>query len=191
MTSLAITSVINDGNQGDSRTLAASTQGASTISPAAMKEGILYALTTPKNPPLDPATFNMWYNNKHLYDVCASTMCDLAIRYRNVDDDSQYQFLAIYRVPDSSLLEEETLNSIKAGVPKESQLLPGSHNAYDLLEVTSEALEQIQKFENPASTGKRSERIVTGHLEPQDCTEDEFKQFCRLQVSDISFLSGP
>lgn len=151
-----------------------------------MVGGILYAKTTPKNPPLDPSTFNVWYNNKHLYDVCQSSLCDLAIRYQNIDTDSDYQFLAIYRVPDASLLEEETLNAIKAGIPKTSDVLPENHNALDMLEVDSEALELVQKFENPASEGKRSERIVTGHLEPEHCSEEEFEQFCRIQVSSLS-----
>ncbi|KAK3061487.1 hypothetical protein LTS18_006096, partial [Coniosporium uncinatum] len=105
--------------------------------------GLLLAFSSPTDPSVTQDAYNKWYTDIHIGDVVDSGLADLAIRYKNLNPDARYQYLAIYRTPDLALLgDPETMKK----VPTRHELFGGK----DWTEVVDQRMRvwtQIQSFE--------------------------------------------
>lgn len=147
--------------------------------------GLLIALTNPKHPDLTEDTFNKWYSTQHIQDVVDAGLADIALRYKNLNPKAKWQYLAIYRIPDTSKLSDE---KFMGSIRKDSDLLPGTEPGskggtwMDTVETDLPAYEPIQSFEGPNEQKTRAKGIVTVGMEPAEGTDDDFDDWYRKQV---------
>lgn len=152
-----------------------------------MTAGLVVVKSNPGNPEWDLNTFEKWYSTVHIKDVCESGLADLAIRYRNLDPNARFQYLAIYRLPDVSKLQDK---AVMDSVPKTSELVPGKEKGTmggdwrEALDMDMTTFECVQKFEGPNATGKRAKGLVLVGIEPAEGDDEELDKFYRLQACD-------
>lgn len=114
-----------------------------------------------------------------------SGLSDLAVRYKNINPDAKWKYIALYRVPDLSKLQDEKL---MASIPKCSDSLPGKEPGTkggdwpDVLENEIVAMETIQSFEGPNEVKQRGKGIVTVGMEPEQGSDQDFDDWYRKQV---------
>jgi hypothetical protein len=121
--------------------------------------GFIYALTNPTHPDLNHERFNKWYDEVHVPDVVNSGMAELALRYKNLNPDAKYQYLAVYRIPDLGFMADpEKMKAIRTN----HELLPGKNGGgggllNEVADVGIKVLQQIQQFEPgfETKTGKK------------------------------------
>jgi hypothetical protein len=114
--------------------------------------GLFYVESRIINPSvLDASTFNTWYDTVHIPDILHTSGMKTAIRYRGVDKEQKYPFLACYPVQDISFLSSEEFKSI----PHQSDMLPGpGHSCFDNAQFDSRVYSHVQTYEAAeASTG--------------------------------------
>lgn len=117
--------------------------------------------------------------------VVDSGLADLAVRYKNLNPDAKWKYLALYRVPDLSKMQDQKLMD---SIPKNSDSLPGKEpgskggNWPDVLENDIAPLEILQSFEGPNEVKERGKGIVTVFMEPQQGSDDDFDDWYRKQV---------
>jgi hypothetical protein len=119
--------------------------------------GLLYVLSNPL-PPLSEQDFNTWYSEHHIKHVVDAGLADLAIRYKNTNSSSKYQYLSIYRMPDVSKLEDE---KIRESIPKTHDLLPDGKGWPEALEHDIRTYTLLQKFEGVLGSEGRSREPST------------------------------
>ena len=107
--------------------------------------GLMLVRSRPKHPEeLTDEVFNKWYSTVHIQDVVNSGAADLAIRYKNLDPKAEYPYLALYRIPDLAFLQD---TSQMEKIPTKSDMLPGSHDLFQELEMERRVYGLLQKFE--------------------------------------------
>lgn len=156
--------------------------------------GLMVVYSRPTAADLSEEDFNKWYQTEHIPDIVKCGLSDLVLRYKNVDKKARFQYLALYRLPDSEKVNDpETMSCI----PLTSQLLPGKvkgtkGGAYpDIMDMDMINYKRIQTFEGPVPHLGRALAISTAAIEPAAGTEAEFDEWYRKQHLDMfSMLDG-
>lgn len=91
--------------------------------------GILLAATYITDPALSDKTFNKWYNEIHIPDVIATGGISQATRFRNANPDATEKYLAIYHVPDLSIVTSEKFQKI----PDKHEMLPDGRSIREVV----------------------------------------------------------
>jgi hypothetical protein len=120
--------------------------------------GILLAATHIIDSTLSDETFNKWYNEIHIPDVVATGGVTQATRFRNANPDAAEKYLALYHVPDLSVVASEKFKNI----PEKHEMLPGGKSIRDLvnMEVRFYKLVQVDP-ESKEQDGKPTKRFCS------------------------------
>jgi hypothetical protein len=157
-----------------------------TASAAGPPSGLLFVLSKPNHPELTEAVYNDWYSNEHIIDMVKSGLTDLVLRYKNVNRTSQWPYLAIYRLPDVALLQNQ---KVMGAIPPTSQKLPGKEKgskggAYkDVLSMEMRAYARIQTFEGQIEKKGRGKGLVVSTQQPGN--EADYDDWYRRQHLDM------
>jgi hypothetical protein len=116
--------------------------------------GMMYALSRVIYPGLSDETYNKWYDEVHLGDVINTGLVDLALRYKNVNADSKYPYLAIYRVPDFEALQSSEGMAKLMAIPRTHESLPDGKDLDELLETERGSAERIEVYDKSQSAGQ-------------------------------------
>ncbi|OCL11910.1 hypothetical protein AOQ84DRAFT_313094 [Glonium stellatum] len=150
--------------------------------------GLLFVSTRISFPELTDEVYNKWYDSIHVVDVLKSGLADLALRFKNVDPEAKKTYLAVYRVPDVSRLQDQ---AIKDQIPPTSDMLPGSGDFNDLVELDIKAFVPIQAFEGQGMKKGRGKGLLTVLMEPAEGGDDELDEWYRKQHHDmVSMCKG-
>jgi hypothetical protein len=155
---------------------------------AAAPAGLLMVKSRPNHPDLTDAAFNDWYTNEHIGDMAKSGLTDLVVRYKNVNASAAWPYLAVYRLPDVSKLQDP---KVMGSVPATSQKLPGKvkgskGGAYtDVVKMEPSPYIRTQTFEGQAKKAGRGKGLITVAMEPANGTEADFDDWYRRQHLDM------
>lgn len=104
--------------------------------------GLLFAFSKPKAG-LSEKDYNEWYSNHHIQDVVKCGLADLAIRYKNINPEAKWPYLAIYRLPDLAKLQDQ---SVMGAIPSKHDLL-GEKAWTDVMDADIRPFIRTQTFE--------------------------------------------
>lgn len=150
--------------------------------------GLLMVKSAPNHPDLTDAAFNDWYTNEHIHDMAASGLTDLVIRYKNVNSNATWPYLAIYRLPDLARLSDP---AVLGSVPTTSQKLPGKEKGSkggkytDVVKMEPAPFARVQTFEGQEKKDGRALSLISVAIEPRNGTEAEFDDWYRKQHLDM------
>jgi hypothetical protein len=113
--------------------------------------GIIYALCRPTHPGLTDEIFNEWYNDVHLRDVVNTGLVDLALRYKSCNADSKYPYLAIYRVPDMTVLQSPEGMAKLMAIPTRHDSLPDGKSWNELVGTERGFAKRVQTYDEGAT----------------------------------------
>jgi hypothetical protein len=150
--------------------------------------GLLVVWSRPTHPDLTDEVFNKWYTTEHIHDMVKSGLTDLVVRYKNVNRLAKYPYLAIYRLPDASKVDDP---EIMVSIPMTSNLLPGKEKgskggAYpDIMDMDMQSYKRTQTFESQIRKTGRGKGLSTAAVEPAVGTDADFDSWYRLQHLDM------
>ncbi|QDS75088.1 hypothetical protein FKW77_006968 [Venturia effusa] len=150
--------------------------------------GLLWVCSKPKSA-FSEADFNTWYTDHHIQHVVDSGLSDLAVRYKNVNPDAKWPYLAIYRLPDIARLRDE---KIVSSIASTHELIPDGAAWSEAIEVDTRHFILVQKFEGQIpKVGPRGKAMRSILVEPSEGGEVEFDEWYRKQHLDmLSMLPG-
>jgi hypothetical protein len=135
--------------------------------------GLLWAFSGPKGS-FSEADYNTWYTDHHIHHVVDSGLSDLAIRYKNVNPDAKWPYLAIYRLPDVSKLQDE---KVMGSIATTHELLPQGQSWAEAMNVDIRPFTLLQKFEGQIpKEGARGKALRTVMVEPAEGGDAEFDE---------------
>ncbi|KAF1983048.1 hypothetical protein K402DRAFT_383518 [Aulographum hederae CBS 113979] len=154
---------------------------------------LLLAYSTPTHPSLSDSDFNTWYTTHHITDVLSSSLADLAIRYKSLDQDARYRYLAAYRVADPTFMADAEK---MARIPDAHEMLPGKEEGTgggrwaDVADAKVLLYERVQTFEGEGGSGKGQGLAVVG-FDPADGQDDDFDHWYRNEhLGKLSKCTG-
>jgi hypothetical protein len=139
---------------------------------------------------LSDSTFNDFYTNHHLPDFVSSGIADLALRYKNVDSEAKWPYLAIYRVPDSNFQSNpENMKKIRL----QHEALPNGGSIMNFTELNSKMYLPLHSFEGKGQKVGRAKVLFIAEFEPAEGTDDgALREFYEKQVRKLcSRLQNP
>ncbi|KAF2091205.1 hypothetical protein K490DRAFT_62526 [Saccharata proteae CBS 121410] len=149
--------------------------------------GLLYATTKISDPSLlSPDDFNSWYSITHIPPLLSYKPGgpSLALRFKNVDPDAGWPYLALYPVPDKAVLGEERFwKEFSVGVPGSAG--SAGKEMEDVVEWEVRCYEKIQTFEGQIAKQGRAKCIVAAAMTPAPSTHSDFESWYRLQHLDM------
>jgi hypothetical protein len=101
---------------------------------------------------LSDVVFNKWYNEVHIQDVLATGGVTRAARFREANPKATAPYLAIYTIPDLSIIESEEFKK----VPMTHESLPGGGNVHSFVNFDTRFYSLIQEY--PESDAKKPEQ---------------------------------
>jgi hypothetical protein len=101
---------------------------------------------------LSEAAFNKWYNEVHIRDVLATGGVTKAVRFREANPKATAPYLAIYTIPDLSIIESDEFKK----VPMTHESLPGGGNIHNFVNFDTRFYSLVQEY--PESDAKTSEQ---------------------------------
>lgn len=135
--------------------------------------GLLWAYSKPKSS-LSEADYNAWYTDHHIHHVVDAGLSDLAIRYKNVNPDAKWPYLAIYRLPDVAKMQDE---KVMGSIPTTHELLPKEMAWRDAMDVDIRPFTLSQKFEGQIpKEGPRGKALRTVMVDPGEGDDAEFDE---------------
>ncbi|KAK0650828.1 hypothetical protein DIS24_g6418 [Lasiodiplodia hormozganensis] len=155
--------------------------------------GLLYIGATIKDPVLDEATFDKWYDESHVPEMLAlRNGPPAAFRFKNADSSRPFSYLCLYVLPDLPWVDSDDLKTAKFTHNE----LPEGRSHFELVDFDLRNYEKIQTFEGqiPKDDGRRVGRcIIAVAMEPAagDDAERDFDAWYRLQHLDmLSTVAG-
>ncbi|KAL1637376.1 hypothetical protein SLS58_009323 [Diplodia intermedia] len=151
--------------------------------------GVLYVGAAIKDPVLDEATFNKWYDDSHVPEMLAlRNGPPAAFRYRNADPTRPFPYLVLYVLPDMAWADSDELKGAKLTHDE----LPGGRSHFDLVDFDVRQYDKIQTFEGQLPKDGRAGRcVVAVAMEPAaasadaDDPEHDLDAWYRLQHLDM------
>lgn len=135
--------------------------------------GLLWAFSKPKSSFSD-TDFNTWYTDHHIHHVVDAGLSDLAIRYKNINPDAKWPYLAIYRLPDVAKLQDV---NVMSNIATTHELIPKGEKWTDALDVDIRPFTLLQKFEGQIpKEGPRGKALRTVMVEPGEGGDAEFDE---------------
>lgn len=135
--------------------------------------GLLWAFSKPKST-FPEADYNTWYTDHHIHDVVDSGLCDLVVRYKNVNPDAKWPYLAIARLPDVAKLQDE---KIMGSIATTHELIPNGAAWTEEMDVDVRPFTLLQKFEGQIpKEGPRGKALRTVMVEPGEGGDAEFDE---------------
>ncbi|OJD35464.1 alpha beta protein [Diplodia corticola] len=153
--------------------------------------GILYVGAAIKDPVLDEATLNKWYDETHVPEMFAlRNGPPAAFRFKNTDSTRPFRYLCLYVLPDLAWADSDDLK----GATLTHDALPSGRSYLELLDWDLRHYEKIQTFEgqNPKPDGARvGSCVIAVAMEPAAATADsddpehDLDAWYRLQHLDM------
>lgn len=148
--------------------------------------GLLWAFSKPKST-FSEADYNTWYTDHYIHHVVDASLCDLAVRYKNVNPDAKWPYLAIYRLPDVAKLQDQ---KVMGSIATTHELIPNGVAWTEAIEVDIRPFTLLQKFEGQiAKEGPRGKALRTVMVEPAEGGDAEFDEVWNPSPSLLAPLS--
>jgi hypothetical protein len=129
--------------------------------------GIFLSASRITNPILSDAAFNKWYNEVHIRDVLATGGVSRATRFREANPNAKSHYLALYTVPDLSVILSDEFKKI----PMTHESLPEGRSIHEMVNFDTRFYSFVQV--DPPSEGdeKRQEGKSDNHPTRSPCLE--------------------
>ena len=156
--------------------------------------GLLFVTSRVKDPSqTSDEQFNRMYDEEHLPDVLnyKHKVTDLALRYKNTNQESDRAYLALYPLDDIEFFASGTLEKLTEDT-RHSRTF-GGEDILNLVHFEPRPYEKIQTFEgySPSSNGEDAEKhqhartLTCVAMEPAEDGDDDFDEWYRKQHLDM------
>ncbi|KAK4994105.1 hypothetical protein LTR66_005790 [Elasticomyces elasticus] len=145
--------------------------------------GLLFVTSKIASPDLSLEAYHKWYNEIHVADFFKVDLTPLCLRYKNVDPEARWPFLALYKVDDVDKLASQAFKDL----PMYSDVLPGDGYVWGCMDAGLRSYELIQRFKGQSSDKEsgRAQRVVTVAMEPAEGGDEEFDEWYNKQHLDM------
>lgn len=151
--------------------------------------GLLLVHSRIYNPALSDADFNRFYDEEHLGDVLRwkPKFTDLALRYKNIDSESKFPYIALYPVHHCSFLTDGGHRQMADG----TRQIRFMHNAdiEDYVQYDAHFYRKFHTFEGQDHKGRSGEErgrtLIHVEIEPGLGMEEEFEEWYQKQHLDM------
>ncbi|KAK5694018.1 hypothetical protein LTR97_009636 [Elasticomyces elasticus] len=146
--------------------------------------GLMFA-TSRSIPPTTEAQLNNFYQNEHLPDVLSYGAVKMTKRYKNVNPESAFPYLALYPVDDVDYFKSKDFEK----VVEETKLSRtfGGKSFYDFLEFEIGSWTKIQTYESPSTKPaptSHAKTLIAVTMQPDPSPDNDPDSWYKKQYLD-------